>query len=156
MTSTPEPPENVVHPEVVGSPEFVSPAPADADDIAAALGNLDVGGLGMGGLDMGALLEQAQSMQAGLLEAQARAAEAPVEGAAGGGVVRIEATAGLEFQAVHIRPEAVQGASAADIEMLEDLVLAALRDVVSQANDVSAQALGELGGLGGLGGLLGG
>lgn len=152
MTSTPEPPENVVHPEVVESPEMIVSGPeGDADEMAAALGDLD-----LGSLDMGALLEQAQSMQAGLMEAQARAAEAPVEGAAGGGVVRIEATAGLEFQAVHIRPEAIEGASAADIEMLEDLVLAALRDVVSQANDVSAQALGELGGLGGLGGLLGG
>ena len=95
--------------------------------------------------DLESLLEAAQSMQAKLVEAQAQAAEQVVEGVAGGGAVRIRATAGLEFRRVTIRPDAVDPA---EVDMLEDLVLAALRDVVTRANEVQAQALGTIGGLG--------
>jgi DNA-binding YbaB/EbfC family protein len=97
--------------------------------------------------DLSGLLQAAQEMQAELANAQAQAAETMVEGISGGGAVRIEATAGLEFRAVHLRPDAVDGD---DPEMLEDLILAALRDVVAQANAVQAEALGDLGGLGGM------
>ena len=109
------------------------------DPMAALLG-------GSGG-DLSGLLQAAQEMQAELASAQAQAAETVVEGVSGGGAVRIEATAGLEFRAVHVRPDAMEGN---DAEMLEDLILAALRDVVSQANDVHTEALGDLGGLGGM------
>ena len=107
--------------------------------------------LGGGGGDLSGLLQAAQEMQAELASAQAQAAETVVEGVSGGGAVRIEATAGLEFRAVHVRHDALEGN---DAEMLEDLILAALRDVVAQANDVHTEALGDLGGLGGLGGML--
>jgi len=105
----------------------------------------------LGGGDISHLLQAAQDMQAELANAQAQAAETLVEGVSGGGAVRIEATAGLEFRAVHLRPDAVDPD---DVEMLEDLVLAALRDVVTQANQVQVDALGDLGDLGGLGGML--
>ena len=105
----------------------------------------------LGGGDISHLLQAAQDMQAELANAQAQAAETLVEGVSGGGAVRIEATAGLEFRAVHLRPDAVDPE---DVEMLEDLVLAALRDVVTQANQVQVDALGDLGDLGGLGGML--
>lgn len=108
------------------------------DPMAALLG---------GGGDLSGLLQAAQEMQAELANAQAQAAETVVEGVSGGGAVRIEATAGLEFRAVHVRPDALEGN---DAEMLEDLILAALRDVVSKANDVHTEALGDLGGLGGM------
>jgi DNA-binding YbaB/EbfC family protein len=102
----------------------------------------------LGGGDISNLLQAAQDMQAELANAQAQAAETLVEGVSGGGAVRIEATAGLEFRAVHLRPDAVDPD---DVELLEDLVLAALRDVVNQ---VQVEALGDLGDLGGLGGML--
>ena len=125
------------------TPEVVHPSPPDTgDDPMAAL---------FGGGDISNLLQAAQDMQAELVNAQSQAADTPVEGVAGGGAVRIEATAGLEFRAVHLRPDAVDPE---DVEMLEDLVLAALRDVISQANQVQADALGDLGDLGGLGGML--
>lgn len=101
----------------------------------------------LGGGDLSGLLQAAQEMQAELANAQAHAAETVVEGVSGGGAVRIEATAGLEFRAVHVRPDALEGN---DAEMLEDLILAALRDVVAQANEVHTEALGDLGGLGGM------
>ncbi|HSL59872.1 MAG TPA: YbaB/EbfC family nucleoid-associated protein [Acidimicrobiales bacterium] len=102
--------------------------------------------------DLGGLLEQAQQMQAQLLAAQAEAAEAVVEGHAGGGAVRIEMTAGGEFRSVHIDPSAVDPD---DPGLLEDLVLAALHDATAQAAARQEQALGGLG-LGGLGDLFGG
>lgn len=111
--------------------------------------------------DLGGLLEQAQAMQAQLMEAQARAAEEVVEGESGGGVVKVRVTGGLEFQSVKIDPKAVDPD---DVEMLEDLVLAAINDAVNQAREVTEEAMGGLGqmmsglggGLGGGGGGLGG
>jgi DNA-binding YbaB/EbfC family protein len=108
---------------------------------------------GLGGLDLGALLGQAQAMQQQLMDAQAEVAARVVEGQSGGGVVKVEVTGGWEFQSVTISPEAGD-----DVELLADLVLAALRDATSRVNDLHAESVGEvdLGGLGGLGGLLGG
>ena len=106
--------------------------------------------------DINSLLQQAQKMQQQLMEAQAQAAEQVVEGVAGGGVVKVTVTGGMEFRSVSIDPAAVDPD---DVEMLEDLVLAAIHDAMSKVQDLSQQAMGglDLGGLGGgLGGLLGG
>ena len=105
--------------------------------------------------DINSLLKQAQKMQQQLMEAQAQAAEQVVEGVAGGGVVKVTVTGGMEFRSVSIDPAAVDPD---DVEMLEDLVLAAIHDAMSKVQDLSQQAMGglDLGGLGGgLGGLLG-
>jgi nucleoid-associated protein EbfC len=106
------------------------------------------------GPDLGALLQQAQQMQQQLMAAQAEAADTVHEGAAGGGAVKVEVTGGMEFRSVTIRPDAVDPD---DVEMLQDLVLAAIRDGIAKVNEAQQQALGGLaGGLGGgLGGLLG-
>lgn len=121
------------------------------DPLAALLG----GGPGGGGLDFGALMESASAMQAQLLAAQEEAAKAVVEGVAGGGVVRVEVTGGFEFRSVTIDPSAVDPD---DVEMLQDLVLAALRHAVDQIGESQASAV-DLGGLGlggvDLGGLFG-
>jgi DNA-binding YbaB/EbfC family protein len=100
--------------------------------------------------DMSALLQQAQQMQQQLLAAQAEAAEQVHEGVAGGGAVRITVTGSMQFQSVTIRPDAVD---ADDVEMLQDLVLAALHEAVGKVEAGQQQALGGLGGA--LGGLLG-
>jgi DNA-binding YbaB/EbfC family protein len=104
--------------------------------------------------DLSALLDQAQKMQEQMSAAQASSAAQVVDGQAGGGAVRIEATGALEFRSVTIDPAAVDPD---DVEMLQDLVLAALHDVVAKANEAQAGAMGgvDLGGLD-LGGLLGG
>ena len=99
---------------------------------------------------MNDLLKQAQAMQEQLMAAQAEAAEKVVEGHAGGGVVTVEVTGGMDFRKVTISPEAVDPD---DVEMLEDLVLAAIHDAMAKVNELQQEAMG---GLGGLGGLLGG
>jgi DNA-binding YbaB/EbfC family protein len=106
--------------------------------------------------DLSDLLKQAQKMQQQLLDAQAAAADEVVEGQAGGGAVKVRVTGGMEFRDVTIDPSALPGAdpSADDVEMLEDLVLAAIHDAVDKAQGVSRQAMGDLG-LGDIGKLLG-
>ena len=96
------------------------------------------------GLDMSALLQQAQQMQEQLMQAQAEAAEQVVEGHAGGGVVTVEVSGGMDFRKVTIDPKAVDPN---DVEMLEDLIVAAIRDAVSKVQELNQQALGGLGGL---------
>ena len=99
---------------------------------------------GMPGMpDLGSLLEQAQNLMA----ARAEAAEQLVEGHAGGGVVKVECTAGGDFRRVTIDPKVVDPN---DVDMLQDLVLAAIRDAVARAEEVNSSALGDLGNLGGL------
>jgi nucleoid-associated protein EbfC len=105
--------------------------------------------------DIGDLLRQAMAMQEQLMAAQQEAAERTVEGSAGGGLVRIEMTGAGEPTAVHLAPEVIDPD---DPELLEDLVLAALRDALHRVQELQASAmggldLGALGGLGGAGGL---
>jgi DNA-binding YbaB/EbfC family protein len=100
--------------------------------------------------DMRQIMKQAQLMQEQLAKAQAELAERRFEGSAGGGMVTAVVTGGPELVEVKISPEVVDPD---DIEMLEDLVVAAVR----QAIEASVEAANsELGGLaGGMGGLLG-
>ena len=90
--------------------------------------------------DMGSILDMAMGLQQQLAEAQQQAAEALLEGQAGGGVVRVAVTGAMEFQSVTIDPEAVDPD---DVEMLQDLVLAALHDAVAQveANQAAANPM---------------
>ena len=109
--------------------------------------------------DMSDLLNQAMQMQQQIVAAQEAAASQTVVGVSGGGVVRVEATGTMTFTAVHIDPSAVDPG---DIEMLEDLVLAAIHDAAAKVAQLTSDAMGSIGlgalggGLGsGLGGLLG-
>lgn len=97
---------------------------------------------------MGGLMEQAQAMLAG---AQEVAAEV-IEGSSGGGMVKIEVDGGMNFHSVKIDPSVVDPE---DVEMLNDLVLAALRDAATQIQEGQSDAMGGMD-LGGLGGMLGG
>ena len=125
------------------------------DEQAGLLPEVGAGpGAGLQLPDLQGLLAQAQQVQEQLLAAQAAAAEQVFEGSAGGGVVVVALTGGMEVRTVRISPEVVDPS---DVEMLEDLVLAAIRDAVAQAQDAQQASLGGLGlGGGGLGGLLGG
>ena len=108
-------------------------------------------------LDLGGLLSQLGQVQQNLQQAQEAAAAQVVEGTAGGGAVKVRVNGGFEFQEVIIDRSVVDPD---DVEMLQDLVLAAVRDAVEQASALTSNALGRagLGGPGGgidLGGLLG-
>ena len=96
----------------------------------------------LGGPDLGNLLSQAMEMQQQVMAAQAQAASTEVEGQAGGGAVRVVVTGAMEFRSVHIAPAAVDPD---DVEMLQDLVLAALHDAVARINDLQEQSLGGFG-----------
>ena len=104
-----------------------------------------------GGFDFNALLEQAQAMQEQLMAAQAEAASLTYEGVAGGGAVHVVVTGGMEFVSVKIRKDAVDPD---DVEMLEDLVLAALHDATLKVSEAQQHSLGGL--MPDLGGILGG
>ena len=101
------------------------------------------------------MMRQMQKMQADMAAAQDALAEAVVEGSAGGGMVKATATGAGELQGVSISPEVVDPE---DVEMLEDLVLAAVSDALRRAQELQAERMGAVTGgvdLGGLGGLLG-
>ena len=119
----------------------------DIDAPANPLANL----LGGGGLDLGAMLEQASQLQSQMVAAQQHAAETVLEGISGGGAVKVSLTGALEFQAVTIDPSAVDPD---DVEMLQDLVLAAIRHGVELANQLQRGSF-DLGDLD-VGSLLGG
>ncbi|MCM1042865.1 MAG: YbaB/EbfC family nucleoid-associated protein [Corallococcus sp.] len=84
---------------------------------------------GMGG-GMQNLMKQAQQMQQKLLEAQAQLEETEVTGSASGGMVSVNCNCKKTITAISIRPEAVDPD---DVEMLEDLILAAVNDAYTKA-----------------------
>ncbi len=104
-----------------------------------------------GGFDISGLLEQAQAMQAQVEAAQAAQAEQVVTGTSGGGKVAIQMTGAGAFQSVSIDASVVDPD---DAEMLEDLVLAALRDAAAQVMELQAETMDNVG-LPDLGGLFG-
>jgi DNA-binding YbaB/EbfC family protein len=104
------------------------------------------------------MMKQMQKMQADMAAAQDALAETTVEGSAGGGMVKVVVSGTGDVQSVHIAPDVVDPD---DVEMLEDLVLAAVTDGLRRAHEKQQDSLGgvtggiDLGSLGDLGGLLG-
>ncbi len=89
-----------------------------------------------------AMMKQAQQMQEKL---QKQMAEMRIEATAGGGMVSVVINGGKQVQSITIDPEAV---SKEDVEMLQDLILAALNDAYRKADeDMSKQMGGMMGGL---------
>ncbi len=103
------------------------------------------GGYNMGGGgNMQALMRQAQKMQEEALKAQAEIDDAEVEGSAGGGMVKVVLKGNKNPVSVTIDPSAVDPD---DVEMLEDLVVAALNDATAKADELRASKLGRFGGM---------
>ncbi len=99
---------------------------------------------------MAELLKQAQQMQQQLVAAQEEMARTEVTGTAGGGLVTATVTGSGEVVSVKIDPQAVDPD---DVESLEDLVVAAIRDAARAAQELASDTMGPL--TGGLGGGLG-
>ena len=87
------------------------------------------------------MMRQLQEMQADMQRAQQELAEAEVQGTAGGGMVTVTATGSGEIKAVKIDPKAVDPE---DVEMLEDLVVAAIADAKRAADTMQQSKLGGL------------
>jgi DNA-binding YbaB/EbfC family protein len=98
------------------------------------------------------MLAQIQRLQQELEQAQAELAEEVVEVSAGGGAVRIQMTGTQECRKVIIDPQLLEEQ---DVEMLQDLILLAINQAISDSQNMAASKLGPMtGGLGipGLGG----
>ena len=100
------------------------------------------GGFGaMGGMNMNNLMKQAQKMQKKMEEAQAALAEKTVETTSGGGAVKIVITGKRVIQSIKINPEVVDPE---DVEMLEDLVMAAVNEASKKVDDLLSQEMGKV------------
>jgi nucleoid-associated protein EbfC len=88
--------------------------------------------------NMANLMKQAQAMQAQMAKLQEEAAAKTVNGTAGGGIVTVTANGGMEIVSVVINPEAVRGG---DVDMLQDLVLAAANDALKKARQMVADQM---------------
>ena len=93
---------------------------------------------GMG--NMQKMMKQMQKMQKKMAEAQEELGEKKVEGTAGGGMVTVIVTGHKEIVEVTIKPEVVDPD---DIEMLQDLVLAATNDALKKADELTNSTMGQ-------------
>jgi nucleoid-associated protein EbfC len=101
--------------------------------------------------NMQQMLKQVQKMQADMMAAQEQLKDEVVEASAGGGMVTVKISGDLDVKAVAIDPEAVDPD---DVELLQDMVLAATNEAIRAAQELASQRLGGIaGGAGGLGGL---
>ncbi len=103
---------------------------------------------GMG--NMNNMLKQAQKMQKEMAKLQAELEEKTVEASAGGGAVTVIATGKKEIQEITIKPEAVDPD---DVEMLQDLVMAAVNEALRKAEEMVKAEMGKITGGLNLGGM---
>lgn len=96
---------------------------------------------GYGKPDVNALMRQAQKMQESVQEKQAELEAAEYQGSAGGGLVELTMTGKHQVTALHIKPEAVD---LDDLEMLEDLVAAAVNDAVRIVDETAETEMGKI------------
>lgn len=107
------------------------------------------GGMGMPG-NMNNLMKQAQRMQKQMEETTKELEEKEITATAGGGAVEVTVTGKKEVKAVKLDPEVVDPD---DIEMLEDLIVAATNEALRKMEEISQAEMSKItGGLGGLGG----
>jgi DNA-binding YbaB/EbfC family protein len=105
---------------------------------------------GPGGLDLNAMMKQVQQMQAEMGEAQEKLKGEVVEASSGGGMVKVKMSGDMRLLEVAIDPEA---ADPEEVEILQDMVLAAVNEALRSAQELAANRLGGIAGAGGLGGL---
>ncbi|MDR3292893.1 MAG: YbaB/EbfC family nucleoid-associated protein [Clostridiales bacterium] len=105
------------------------------------------GGFG-GGNNMQQLMKQAQKMQEDMQKAQEELEDTEISAEAGGGLVEVTMTGKKQLISIKIKPEVVDPS---DVEMLEDLIIAAINDAYKTADEEAERVMGPLaGGMGGL------
>jgi len=92
-------------------------------------------------MNINQLMKQAKKMQAKMTELQAELEQKTVESSAGGGMVKVIANGKQEILSITIDPEVV---NAEDIEMLQDLILAAVNDALRKAQEMVAEEMSKL------------
>lgn len=106
---------------------------------------------GMPGGGMQNMIKQAQQMQQRMLEAQQKLEEEEVTSTAGGGVVKITMGGDQKVKDIELDPKIVDPD---DVEMLQDLMVAAFNDCTDRVNQMKEEVLGKATGGMNLGGLL--
>lgn len=96
---------------------------------------------GGGGQNMQQLMKQAQKMQQDMMKAQQELEEQEYTATVGGGVVSATVTGSKEVKSIKISPEVVDPD---DVEMLEDLVLSAVREAMQAAEKSAAEKMGKI------------
>ncbi len=97
-------------------------------------------------MNIGQIAKMAQQMQTQMAQAQQELAETTLEATAGGGAVRVVITGAQEVRSVEIDPSAVDSD---EVEMLQDLVVAAINEALRAAKDLESETMGGVaGGLG--------
>lgn len=129
-----------------------SPSPAGGAK-NQGLGGLNLPG-GMGGTGgMGGMMAQVQKLQEDMAVTQESLKDEMVEASVGGGMITVRMTAMQELKAIEIQPEVVDPD---DVEMLQDLLMAAFKQAAAKAQAVSEEKMApfasmlDMGGLGGL------
>ena len=89
------------------------------------------------------MMGQLQKLQEQLEQAQAKLAEETVSGSAGGGAVKVTVTGDQRCKGIEIDPELLKDA---DVEMLQDLLLAAFNNAIEASRNLASERLGPLAG----------
>ncbi len=99
-----------------------------------------MGGMNFGGGNMQQMLRQAQKMQADMEKEQSEINDATFEGTSGGGAVKIIMKGDKTVESVEIKPEVVDPD---DVEMLQDLIVAAFNDGASKVDAETEERMGK-------------
>ncbi|MBF0235260.1 MAG: YbaB/EbfC family nucleoid-associated protein [Desulfamplus sp.] len=91
--------------------------------------------------NMGGMMKQAQQLQKKMLKMQEELATKTVEATAGGGMVKVIANGGQKIESVSLEKEVVDPE---DIEMLQDLILAAVNDALTKSQEMVSSEMGKL------------
>jgi hypothetical protein len=90
---------------------------------------------------MGDMMKQAQKLQARMLKMQEELAEKTVESAVGGGMIKVVANGRQQVVSIRIEKEVV---NPEDVEMLQDLMLAAVNDALAKSQEMVSSEMGKL------------
>jgi DNA-binding YbaB/EbfC family protein len=99
------------------------------------------GGLGAPGGMKGGLAGQLQAMQQQMLEAQESLGEKTVETSVGGGSITVVMTGHQKLQSITIKPEVIDPE---DVELLQDLIMAAINEAVEASQNLAADQMGSI------------
>jgi len=91
--------------------------------------------------NMNTMMKQAQKLQKKMLKAQEDLATKTVEASAGGGMVKVIANGGQKVESIALEKEVVDPE---DIEMLQDLILAAVNDALNKSQEMISSEMGKL------------
>ena len=93
------------------------------------------------GINIQKMMKQAQKMQNDIARVQEELKQIEVEGSSGGGMIKVTANGAQEILSISINPEVVD---ANDVEMLEDLILAAIKEAIAAAQELAANEMSKV------------